>query len=457
MNNKFLSTGLVRLLACMLAFILLSAAVADPRPASALAAADPGTIAYVRPDTEAGDEIRLVEPDGSDDRLLWETDVPGTAELKQVTALAWHPAASELAFTSTHEEACSLYQEDIYVIRSDGQGYRRASGPPACGQAGLLPTGTVRVPVENLTYESGPFTIYFEGAPGPIEIALAPYASTTLTFHNVADYGDQQQYAVAIFGDVRSFDPDAYVDVQPGATLETGTLVISTGFEHYGSQWPTYTPDGSKIYSIFDKSYLLWAEADNREPGLLGYQLPLSMPVSSDFLTWGPTAERANQFLYEGWQDSDTIFLGDANSASSQLIMTIDPLGIGKTLLGLAWLPDGSGFLYSVSEMVNYVDKADLFEYSFATGNSTRLTNLPSGFIRRVTISPDGQKIVYEYQQYGYWYEENPAIDLWIMNRNGSGQALFVQDARAPAWSPAALPEPVVFNHAIYLPLVIKP
>jgi hypothetical protein len=97
-----------------------------------------------------------------------------------------------------------------------------------------------------------------------------------------------------------------------------------------------------------------------------------------------------------------------AGSVSSQLIMTIDPLRIGKTLPGLAWLPDG-------------------------------------------------QKIVYEYQGSGYWYEENPAIDLWIMNRNGSGQALFVQGARAPAWSPADIPGPVVYDHAIFLPLVIKP
>jgi Tol biopolymer transport system component len=90
--------------------------------------------------------------------------------------------------------------------------------------------------------------------------------------------------------------------------------------------------------------------------------------------------------------------------------------------------------------MVNYVDKADLFEYSFATGQSKRLTNLPYGFIRRVTISPDGQKIVYEYQENGYWYEENPAIDLWIMNRDGSQAALFVENGRAPAWSPRPLP-----------------
>ncbi len=445
------------ILTCLLVLVLFSAAAgSEQTPAQAYA--HPGTIAYVRSNDTTGDEIRLIEPDGSNDRLLWNTNVPDVAELGQITALAWHPAASELAFTSNHEEDCSLFQADIYVIRSDGQFYRRVSGPPACGNPDHLPTGTVRVPVENGTFdEIGPFTIFFEGAPGPIEIAVAPGESTILTFNNVADYGDQQQYAVAIFGEARSFYPGARVDVQPGATVETGVLVIGTGFTHYGFQWPTYNLDGSKIASILHKDELFQVDSDNREPGLVGERLQIMQTWSNDFLTWGPTADRADQFLFEGWVNCDTIFLGDANTGTSELIMTIDPLWIGKTLLGLAWLPDGSGFLYSVSEMVNYVDKADLFEYSFATGQSTRLTNLPYGFIRRVTVSPDGQRIVYEYQEYGYWYEENPAIDLWIMNRDGSQAALFVENGRAPAWSRVALPEPIMYDNYVFLPTVCKP
>jgi hypothetical protein len=426
---------------CLVLLQSLGLLVVSQAAQPVLANAGQGAIAYVIPNDTSGDEIHLIDPDGTHDREIWHTGTGRLVAAPDVTQLAWKPDASSLAFTSSHESGCSLYQADIYAIRSDGLDYRRVSGPPACGNPDNLPTATVRVPVENWTAQSGPFTFYFEGAPGPIEMSLAPGQSTTLTFHNVADYGDQLQYAVAIYGEVRSFYPDARVDVQPGAALETGVLVIRTGFDHFGFQWPSYTLDGSKIASIFNKGELYHVESDNREPGLAGGPLPVTMPMSSDFLTWGPTAARAGQFLYEGWQDSDTIFLGDANSASSQLIMTIDPLRIGKTLLGLAWLPDGSGFLYSFTEMVNYVDKADLFEYSFATGQSKRLTDLPYGFIRRVTISPDGQKIVYEYQQDGYWYEENPAIDLWIMNRDGSQADLFVENGRSPAWSPRPLPE----------------
>jgi hypothetical protein len=429
----------------------------------ALASSDMGPIVYVLPNHITGDEIHLIEVDGQNDRILWETGESRPAEIVDIQQLTWKPDASELAFTSSHESYCSLFESDIYALRSDGQYYRRVSGPPACGNPSHLPTGTVRVPVENGTFdESGPFTIYFEGAPGPIEIGLAPGESTMLTFHNVADYGDQQQYAVSMFGEVRSFDPDARVDVQPGVTVETGLLVISTGFTHYGFQWPTYNQDGSKIASILHKDELFQVDSDNREPGLVGERLQFMQTWSNDFLTWGPTEERAHQFLYEGWVNCDTIFLGDMNTGTSQLLITIDPLLIGKTLLGLAWLPDGTGFLYSVSEMAGWVYKADLFEYSFATGQSTRVTNVPYGFIRRVTISPDGEKVVYEYQEYGDWWDLNPAIDLWIMNRDGSEATLFVENGRMPAWSPAVLPEPIdppdpiVSDHVIYLPFARK-
>ena len=423
---------------------------------SASASAEMGPIAYIRPNYITGDEIHLIEADGQDDQILWETGVSRPAELVDIQQLTWKPDASELAFTSSHEADCSLYQADVYALRSDGQEYRRVSSPPACGNPDGLPTGTVHVPVQNGTYdESGPFTIYFEGAAGYMEIALAPGEATMLTFNNVADYGDQQQYAVAMFGEVRSFDPDAKVDVQPGVTLETGVLVIGGGLTHYGFQWPTYTPDGSKIASILHKDELFQVDADNREPGLLGERLRILPTMSNDFLTWGPTAAHANQFLYEGWVDGDTIFLGDASTGTSQLILTIDPLQVGQTLLGMAWLPDGSGFLYSVSEFADWVYKADLFEYSFATGQSTRLVNVSSGFIRRITTSPDGRYIVFEYQENGDWWDLNPAIDLWILDREASQVALLVENGQAPAWSPAALPEPIVYTY-VFMPFVRK-
>ncbi len=72
--------------------------------------------------------------------------------------------------------------------------------------------------------------------------------------------------------------------------------------------------------------------------------------------------------------------------------MDIDPTFVGKTLLGLAWLPDGSGLFYSQTEMVNYRFKSDLWVYSFPLEQSFRLTGVPYGFIRAMALSPDVSK-----------------------------------------------------------------
>ncbi len=124
--------------------------------------------------------------------------------------------------------------------------------------------------------------------------------------------------------------------------------------------------------------------------------------------------------------------------------------GNGETVLGLAWLPDGSGFLYSKTEQFN--DIANLYEYSFVSGQSTRLTDFNQGWTRGMSISPDGGQIVFERQTSGAWTDADPSSDLWIMNRDGSGQQLFVQNGRSPAWSLHPLPAPLLPR--LFLPLL---
>src|SRR5512143_1703280 len=74
---------------------------------------DPGVIAYVVPNQPDGDEIHLINPDGSGGRLLFRTNNPLPEVLSDIGSLAWKPDASELAFSSAHEYTCSLYETDI--------------------------------------------------------------------------------------------------------------------------------------------------------------------------------------------------------------------------------------------------------------------------------------------------------------------------------------------------------
>jgi hypothetical protein len=69
-------------------------------------------IAYVR----GGTEIRLIEPDGTNDRRLW-THPDARPELG-IYGLAWRPDHKELAFSSGHASAASLFHSDLYAIRA---------------------------------------------------------------------------------------------------------------------------------------------------------------------------------------------------------------------------------------------------------------------------------------------------------------------------------------------------
>src|SRR5690606_17284555 len=112
------------------------------------------------------------------------------------------------------------------TIRPDGSGYRRLTNGPACAALASYPKGTVRVPVQNNSGESGTFFIYIQGASGVQQLSLPPGGSSVVTFNQVADFGaGKPQWAVAIEGRYRWLGA-AEADVQPGETVETATLSI---------------------------------------------------------------------------------------------------------------------------------------------------------------------------------------------------------------------------------------
>lgn len=448
-------------LASLVVLTLFSNAVSgETIPAHAYT--DQGSIAYVRSNDVTGDEIRLIESDGTNDRLLWNTKTPLNG-VQQIYAVTWNPVGSELAFASRHEEACSFYASDIYAIHSDGNGYRRVTAPPACGNTNGLPTGTVNVYVYNWTNTSGPFYVYFEGAPGPKVITLTPGNTAMVTFTNVADFGSFKQWGVVVFGIYRFTSVTGNADVLPGQTVDTGGYItLSYGSTTWGWTSPTWSSDGSEISYVFDDLTPHSIPANNTAPGMIGgtlFNVAIdSFPYHPKYLSWAPAGPRANQLLYGAWaQDysSQYVYLGTSGSPSpGNALVNIDEEDLGHVLLGLAWLPDSSGFLYSKTE--GWGDYGNVYQYIFATGSSTRLTDFTSGYPRRLTVSPDGANVIYEYQATGDWLDQYLDLDLWMMDRYGNSQTLFVQDARAPAWSNQALPPPVTMDKKVYLPLICR-
>ena len=122
-----------------------------------------------------------------------------------------------------------------------------------------------------------------------------------------------------------------------------------------------------------------------------------------------------------------------------------------ELIRGLAWLPDGSGFVYAVEEYEDYeVARANIFEYTFVSKQIKRLTGFADSYAGQLSISPDGKQVVIERSAVK---DRTGTTGVWIMNRDGSGQRLLVSNGYAPAWQPNVQP-PALPSHRSYMPLV---
>jgi hypothetical protein len=430
--------------------VLLALAFALPQRPPILAQSIPGTIAYVRADTL--DEIRLIEPDGSNDRHLWAHGKPDPHKVYQIMSLTWRPDAREIAFASTHEFDCSLNEADIFVVTADGSGDRRVTQAPSCAALASFPTGTVSVPVQNMSGDSLVGFLYFQGAPGVQPISLPPGGSGVATFDNVADFGDELQvpmFIVPLEG-IRELDLGAAVDVRAGASVTTDTFYSSgVGLPEWGADWPTWRHDGAKLSYVFGFSSVY--QIDPNPAPLAPGELLLPRDATPDFvnhLAWGPTSAQAQQLLYAGNEafDSEAIYLVTAGSSDrGQRLVSYE---VYEEIRGLAWLPDGTGFVYSVIETEFYAAKrANLFVYDFASRQMTRLTDFSDEYAGQLSVSPDGQQIVFERSTAR---DGSAPTDLWVVRRDGSNMRLLARNAARPSWSQRAPQSPL----KVYIPLI---
>jgi hypothetical protein len=183
--------------------------------------------------------------------------------------------------------------------------------------------------------------------------------------------------------------------------------------------------------------------------------LPSNMPGSPKLLAWAPLPAIANQLLYAGydWGYGNTIFrVTEGSTTPGEALVGVDG-GTGEVVLGLAWLPDGSGFLFSATTGV-IDDEGHLFRYDFETGAVTDLIGFTDGFVRRISVSPDGQRVVFEFQTAAEWTDLNAPIDLWLMDLDTLELELLVENGRSPAWSQRAVHEPMPLDHLLFLPFI---
>lgn len=399
--------------------------------AASPAAAGAGIIAYVQRSTY---DIRVIAPDGAGDRLLWDAPEPGGRPFPPYD-LAWRPDGRELGFSSDHEETCSYYESDIYAIGYDGAGYRRVTNAPDCAALAGLPKGSVEVNVSN---GAGPLAyVYVQGAPG------ARFAqSGTMTFDNVADFGPGVlQRAVGIYtsgsGEYRTEGYPPYADVQPGQTAPGGTLEMpGIGYAMFGAGKVSWNADGSALAFGMRTASSIKQIPASPPYGATGQPLPVVQHAAPSLVAWGPDAGHSDLYLYASkddpiYLDVAGIYLNTtASPGGGTLLVPINAYYGAEEVYDIEWLPDASGFLFTkrYNDLGTFTD---IFEYNLGTQKVTQLKHFPDDQgARGISISPDGQQIVFEWVTQPW----DPTSSLWIINRDGSGLRKLADDAGRPAW-----------------------
>lgn len=424
---------------------------AAPSPPLQETAVEPsGDIAYVRD----AQELHLIRADGSQDHTIYSAPKVGDVQ-STLRYPAWRPDGSEIAFTSDMEQAVSLLQSDIFAVKPDGNGLRKISDPPLNSKLNAFPTATVAVHVTNVDVGDSLFIIYITGAAQPQSVTVPAGTSKTVTFDKVAVFAGKVQIPVAIDGITRWFCASCTTTLQAGSANDVSIDIQGSGYDNMGVFRPVWRNDGAQVDYALGQACIAIAQAATPDPGVGWGGLLLGYSASPCLLVRGPTAALSNQVLY--WDKlgafPDGAFVKvEEGAKQANVVMDTGYLGF---VYGMAWLPDGSGFLYSYSDGECLC--SNIYAYTFGAQEPTQLTDFTDEYAAGLAVSPDGKYVVFERST----DDPNPVLnpdlkpDLWMMYVNGSNLKLFVKDGRDPAWGQAAQTTPTPPAKDVYLPEVV--
>ncbi|GIV76431.1 MAG: hypothetical protein KatS3mg050_0825 [Litorilinea sp.] len=421
-----------------------------------------GTIAYFKNQTE----LHLVNSNGSNDRVIWTNPRPMSPFFS--ATIDWRPDGGELAFQSGHELPCSTYSDDIWAIRPDGSHLRRVTNGPDCATLASRATGSVSVTILNSNLSYSTYLLYVEGASEARPFTLSPGFQQTITIDNVADFGPGVGQVVTVYsGDnARSWLYGATADVQPGGTVQVGGVFeLDAGVPRFTAEQPAFRHDGAQLVFLLGGAPYLIADAPPERDQGTGLTFDNQVPLS--YVDFSPVS---NQLLGIFDDGISTHFLRiDAGNGQVAEFFD-DDSGIVQ---GISWLPDGSGFVYSITG--NFGANANLFRYDITSGVKTQITAVEDGVAAvDPSVSPDGGWVAFT----RLVNDPNAAPEVWTVAMDGSQAQLLASEAAFPAWGPdmsaqpptatPAPPEPTPTSpgptatplppsgesHAIYLPYV---
>jgi len=198
--------------------------------------------------------------------------------------------------------------------------------------------------------------------------------------------------------------------------------------EDHGASW---SPDGSMIAFNSERSGSDQIWRRNVEEGTWGaFLVQLTQDTYhgrvNNFLSWSPDG-RWIAFEADRDRDDPEIYLANAVDGTNQQRLTFT-----RALDEVpSWSPDGTRILFS-SDMHgeplsrNY----DIYIMNVDGSEQVRLTNTP-GAASYPTMSPDGQKIAYSYSD-----ADGESSRIMIMNADGSGQEMLIENGSIPRYAP---------------------
>ena len=384
-----------------------------------------GKIAYVRGNTE----IRLIDPDGTNDRQFWTH--PDLNKDLGIHELDWRPDGKELAFSSSHASAMSPYHADVYAIGEDGAVIRKITNPPDRSELARFKKGSVTLTVKNAqsgASTSGSFVIYVAGADEPVQVGVPSGSVRTIVFKSVADFGSKSQPIVATFGDFRWSNPG--VDVVAGRNITVPFEIGGEGLQRMGAYRPTWKADGSGL-SYGAGPCIIHHTSAKPAPGENPFNQLFAGKTPMGACLWdhGPTPETAKQLIYSENSSGSNIFIITEGSAHPGTKLTSYSELDYQLPYELQWIPDGSGFLYSTTN--KWRDSGNIFRYDFASKKTTQVTALKTDFAKSFSISSDSRSVVFERCKA---HLDSKECDLWIADVNGGGLRMLVKNGHRPAW-----------------------
>ena len=113
-----------------------------------------------------------------------------------------------------------------------------------------------------------------------------------------------------------------------------------------------------------------------------------------------------------------------------------------ELILGLDWLPDGSGFIFAITDSLS--QNSNLYEYNFADNSLTPVTDFADDYAGGLSVSPNGQEIVFEFID-----AIGDPSELWIIGRDGTGLRSLATLGESPDWQPGT---GIEYTNWAYLP-----